>query len=230
MKVLLVVSHPDDEILGFGASAYKLSKDGHEIYSCILSGEVEARTQRPDLSQLNSNILAAQKIVGIKETIQGSFPNIRLNTVPHIELVQFIERAILQTNATHIFTHHPNDLNDDHRHTSIATQAAARIFQRKNDTKRLRGLYYMEVLSATDWAFPNSNSQFKPTSYLEVGIEGVNAKINALKEYKNIMRPYPHPRCGETIKALATLRGSQAGQNYSESFELAFNDLNNTFR
>ena len=37
------------------------------------------------------------------------------------------------------------------------------------------------------------------------------------------MRPYPHPRSDESIKALATLRGSQVGRNYCEAFQTAMN-------
>jgi hypothetical protein len=78
----------------------------------------------------------------------------------------------------------------------------------------------MEILSSTDWDLDNS---FRPNYFIEVGEEGINAKLKAIEIYKGVMRDYPHPRSVETIKALATYRGSQAGLNYAEAFECVFN-------
>ena len=46
-----------------------------------------------------------------------------------------------------VFTHHPADLNNDHLHTSLACQAAARLFQRRPDLTLLKELLFMEVPS-----------------------------------------------------------------------------------
>ena len=50
--------------------------------------------------------------------------------------------------------------------------------------------------------------------------EGVDKKIEALKAYSGVMRPYPHPRSAEYISGLAAVRGSQWGVNYAEAFEV----------
>ena len=47
MKYLLVVAHPDDEVLGAGASIYKFSKE-HTVDVCIMSADVKARAQRQE--------------------------------------------------------------------------------------------------------------------------------------------------------------------------------------
>ena len=75
-----------------------------------------------------------------------------MNTVDHLEIVQFIEKQIINFRPTRIFTHHPSDLNDDHVQISKACTAAARLFQRRTDIPKLESLNYMEILSATDWA------------------------------------------------------------------------------
>ena len=62
----------------------------------------------------------------------ADFPNIKMNTVPHLELVQFIEHCIDDFQAEAIVTHHPTDTNNDHVMTSGAAQAACRLFQRKH--------------------------------------------------------------------------------------------------
>lgn len=220
-KYLTVTAHPDDEVLGFGGSSSYLSSKGHQIVNCILSGSVDARVNRPELIELNKNIIKAQSIIGAKSTILGDYPNIKFNTVPHLEIVQFIESVIEKVEPDYIITHHPSDLNNDHYHTSIACQAAARLFQRK-PLKSIKGLYYMEILSSTDWSF-STESKFSPDTFIPIGKLGLEKKIEALIEYKDIMRPYPHSRSRESLKSLAILRGSQAGREYCESFETALN-------
>lgn len=224
MAILIVVSHPDDEVLGCGGTAAKLAAAGEAVRSCILSGEADARDNRPELIEFQQNTNEAQRLLGFGEPILGAFPNIRLNTIPHIELVQFIESAITETKADTIFTHHPNDVNDDHGHTSRACQAAARLFQRRTDVKPLKSLYFMEILSATDWTFPSGDA-FRADTFFEIGEEFLQKKIKALETYKGVMRPFPHPRSNEILTGLAAYRGGQAGMKYAEAFQTAFHAL-----
>ncbi|MBC6003819.1 MAG: PIG-L deacetylase family protein [Paeniclostridium sordellii] len=222
MSYLVVVAHPDDEILGAGATIYKLAQENKEVNVCILCGDVEVRQYRPETEELNYDINSATNMVGIKRVIKGVFPNIALNTVKHLDLVQFIENAIIETKADVVFTHHPKDLNNDHYHTSIACQAATRIYQRRTDIKPLKELLFMEVPSATEWSTDSSGRQFTPNVFVEVGEERVKKKIEALSLYRGVMRPYPHPRSKEGITGLAAYRGSQSGTMYAEAFESAF--------
>ena len=120
-SVLVVVAHPDDDVLGIGGTAYTLAQRDVPVRAAILCGEVTARGQRPTDTNLNSDMLRASEILGMSAPILGDFPNIRMNTVDHLDLVQFIEQAIVETQATRIFTSHPGDLNDDHRQRSLAT-------------------------------------------------------------------------------------------------------------
>ncbi|NLW91116.1 MAG: PIG-L family deacetylase [Syntrophomonadaceae bacterium] len=225
MPILLVVAHPDDEVLGFGASVAMLAEQGTDIYTCILSGTVEARRNKPEQDVLVHNIEQANNFLGVKGLVLGSFPNIEFNVIPHLELVRFIEEAIEEFMPDVIITHHPSDLNNDHLQTSLACQAAARLFQRKDNIVPLKSLFYMEILSSTDWAFSDNQFGFKPDSFLEVGEGFIDKKIQALKIYEGITREYPHPRSEETIKGLAAYRGSQAGLRYAEALQTAFRQI-----
>ena len=222
LPYLVVVAHPDDEVLGAGATMLKLAEAGHEVHVCILCGDAEARQHKPATEHLNQNINEAINILGANRVIKGHFPNIDLNTVKHLDLVQFIEKAIIETGADVIFTHHPADLNNDHYHTSIACQAASRLFQRRADVAPLRELLFMEVPSATEWGLNSSSRQFTPNVYVEVGEERIDKKIHALSAYRGVMRDYPHPRSNVALKGLAAYRGGQAGVVYAEAFESVF--------
>ena len=145
-----------------------------------------------------------------------------MNTVPHLDLVKFIENCIEEFRADAVITHHPSDTNNDHSMTSYAAQAASRLFQRKDGILPLKLLLYMEVPSSTEWSFDSSANRFAPNYFVEIGKFGVELKLKALSAYKGVMRPYPHPRSDEAITGLAAFRGVQAGCNYAEAFECVF--------
>ncbi|GBF33838.1 hypothetical protein DCCM_2949 [Desulfocucumis palustris] len=201
---------------------YKLAQAGHEVNVCIISGEVNARNNRPGTVELHEDVNSSMNILGVKRVIKGDFSNIELNIVPHLKLVQFIEKAIIETKAEIVITHHPADLNNDHLHTSLSCQAAVRLFQRRDDVLPLKELLFMEVPSATEWGLNAAMQKFFPNTFFEVTEEGVYKKIEALAQYRGVMRDYPHPRSFEAIKGLATYRGGQAGMVYAEAFQCVF--------
>lgn len=220
MKYLLVVAHPDDEVLGAGASIWNWTRNGDVVDVVLMCTEAKARAFRPGDEELNSDLDESAAYLGINKKYEATFPNIEMNTVPHLKLVQFIESAIKESEPDIIITHHPADTNNDHLQTSMACQEAIRLFQRRPEVKRVKEFWYMEVPSCTEWAINNAFNLFRPNCYVEVGKEGVDAKIKALSMYRGVMRPYPHPRSAEYIIGLAAMRGGQWGQNYSEAFEV----------
>ena len=80
---------------------------------------------------------------------------------------------------------------------------------------RGRGVRLLEVLQAGE-----RRSERDGCEDLEVGKEGVDAKIKALSMYRGVMRPYPHTRSTEALEGFAAYRGCQAGCNYAEAFEV----------
>ena len=220
MRRLIVVAHPDDEILGFGGAGNYYSKKGDIILPLILCGEVKARSKRPKTNDLRKNILEASKTVGFDNPILGDFPNLEMNIIPHINLVQFIERSIRSFQPDFIYTHHPNDLNNDHQQVSKACMTALRIFQRDQSIKSIKGLYFMEILSSTEWSLESSNIFF-PNYFINIQ-NTLETKLKALNCYKDVIRDLPHPRSIECLKALSILRGGQSGYRNAEAFQVAF--------
>ena len=220
MNYLVIVAHPDDEALGCGATINKLIRQGNNVAIVTMANHAAARANISD--SLASDQKEAFGIMGITKSYAADFPNIKMNTVPHLDLVQFIEKCIEDFGADAIITHHPSDTNNDHVVTSYAVQAACRLFQRKPNIPVLKELLYMEVPSSTEWSFDTSSNRFTPNYFVEIGKDGVELKLRALRAYKGVMRPFPHPRSDEAIEGLAAYRGVQAGCNYAEAFECAF--------
>ena len=220
MNYLVVVAHPDDEVLGAGATIYNLIKKGHNVAVATMANHAAARANISDT--LSKDQEASMEVLGVKKVYSADFPNIKMNTVPHLELVQFIEKCIEDFKVEVIITHHPSDTNNDHVMTSYAVQAAARLFQRRLDIIPLKEFLFMEVLSSTEWSFDSSANRFTPNYFIEIGLEGLSKKLEALSKYKGVMRSYPHPRSEEALRGLAAYRGCQAGCNYAEAFECVF--------
>jgi LmbE family N-acetylglucosaminyl deacetylase len=226
MNVLAVVAHPDDEILGCGATLKKLSNQGHSVFSCILCSQADARYNRPNLERLASVSEKAAKLVGIKESLGYEFKNIQFNAVPHLEMVRAIEEAILRFKPQCIFTHHPGDLNVDHRVCYEATTAAAMLPQRLSSDlspTMISRVFLFEILSSTDWA-PPIGEGFRPNSFFDVSTT-FESKLRALEAFEGAMKPFPHSRSLENVRNLANLRGAQVGLELAEAFSL-IRDLN----
>jgi N-acetylglucosamine malate deacetylase 1 len=222
MNFLIVAAHPDDEVLGAGGTMYKLNQAGHNVFVCIMSGDVMARSLRPQTEELMQDLNDSTSSLRVKAVFIGNFPNIEFNNVPHLKLVQFIEKAIIDTKSEVIITHHPADTNNDHLHTSLACQAAIRLFQRRTDVTPIKEFMFMEVPSSTDWSVNQSMLPFQPNTYYEIGKDGVDMKIKALSQYSGVMRDFPHPRSVAALKGLAVYRGGQSGLKYAEAFQSVF--------
>lgn len=220
MRYLIVAAHPDDEILGAGGTIRKLIDEGYEVAIAIMSYSAEARNNASET--LADDINEAVGVLGVEKVYTADFPNIKMNTVAHLDLVQFVESCIEDFQADCLITHHPTDTNNDHCVTAHAVMAASRLFQRRPGIPRLKMLLYMEVPSSTEWSLDASSNRFTPNFFVEIGEEGIDNKIEALSKYKGVMRPYPHPRSKEALRGLAAFRGSQTGCVYAEAFECVF--------
>ncbi len=223
---LIVVAHPDDEVLGCGATGAAFASAGYTVQACILAAQANARHKRPSDAMLLSDTLKAQAVLGFGEPLLGAFPNIALNTVPHLALVQFIEEAIKVTGATIVFTHHGRDLNNDHLHVSLACQAAVKLSRRRGGIPVLRELLFMETLSSTDWSVPDGRNPFDPDCFFSFDESMMQKKIKALSCYRDVMRPAPHSRSEDVLRALAVLRGAQAGSVFAEAYSTGYRMLN----
>lgn len=215
---LFVVAHPDDEILGAGATIYELTSRGDNVFVCCLSCECDTR-----VDELMVGMMKTHEMLGVKKTYTGSYKCLCFKDEPHHDMVQFIEKAIVDCEADVVFTHHPNDLNNDHYIASLICQEAVRLPQRQiGYSKKIEAVYFMEVQSETDWHLNASWGSFCPDTFTSVSSEAIEAKISALEVYDNVIRDVPHPRSHRNIKALAAIRGSESGYENAEAFQTIF--------
>jgi len=224
---LFVVAHPDDEVLGAGAMIYDMVKVGNKIHVVVLNTEDTTRYEKYP-SGLAFDLDRSDHILGVTSLITGKYRDSEFHNASHRQMVVDIEEAIYVTKPDYIFTHHPGDINTDHSWVSYSCMEAARAFQRgRGYNHRLRGLFYMEVQSSTDWHLNPCASPFTPNYFVEISQAGLDKKIEALRCYENVIRPAPHPRSVESLRALPVVRGSQGGFLLAEAFQVGFMTLGN---
>jgi len=217
-NILVVASHPDDEVLGCGGTLYNLKKKGAKISVLFLS-DGESSRKHPKIKQLildrKKQALKAGKILGIKNITFGDFPDNSMDTIPMLKVIQFIEKKIKEIKPDVIFTHFESDLNIDHQITSKAVITACRPI--KNQT--VKSVIFFEVLSSSEWNISIKNKSFKPNYFVDIS-KSLKFKLKALKLYKREMRKWPHPRSIQGVKLLSKTRGSSVGLSNAEAFIL----------
>ena len=95
MNCLIVAAHPDDEVLGAGGTISKLIGEGHSVSVALMCRSVSVRSNKSDT--LSDDMTRAMKFLGVQQIYHADFPNIRMNTVPHLDLVQFVESVSATT-------------------------------------------------------------------------------------------------------------------------------------
>jgi LmbE family N-acetylglucosaminyl deacetylase len=219
---LFVVAHPDDEVLGAGAMMFDLAQAGHRVHVVVLN-TVDTTRYKDSASGLGSDLEKSDKILGVTSLKTGKYTDSEFHNESHRQMVIDIETSIKETRPDYIFTHHPGDINTDHAWASFACQEASRATQRGLGYYHMFcGLFYMEVQSSTDWHLDPCASPFTPNYFVEISREGLEKKIEALRVYENVIRPAPHPRSEESIRALPIIRGSQGGFLLAEAFQVGF--------
>jgi len=221
VRVLVIAAHPDDEVLGCGATAARLVLEGHDVHFAILGEGMSSRhSDRTDadssqLAVLHRQAHAAAAKVGVKNLSLQKLPDNRLDTVPLLEVVKVIEDLVERTGPDVIYTHHGGDLNVDHGVIHRAVLTATRPIAGQN----VRDIYAFEIPSSTEWAFQRVNSPFRPNVFIDV-THTLAAKIAAMECYETEVRKFPHPRSPEALRAIAMRWGSVAGCGAAEAFEL----------
>ena len=221
-KILVVVAHPDDEVLGCSGTMARLAMEGNDVYTLILGEGITARdkerdriNREKDLCELKNHIVKANKLLGVKKTYTFDFPDNRFDTVALLDIIKTIEEIKEDIKPDIVFTHHYGDLNIDHQITFKAVMTAFRPLKKET----VREIYSFEVLSSTEWNIPKPEICFVPNHFVDIS-KTIKLKVRAMKEYKCEIREYPHPRSIESIEIKAKQRGIQVGLEAAEAFEV----------
>ena len=207
MNILIIGAHPDDEVVGMGATIKKLSKK-NKIFLCIVSEGVTAQYAEKKMIKVRHDAcLRSSKLLGISNVKFFDFPDMRLDMIPHLEINKELEKTIEKCKPKIVYSTPFNDLNKDHRLVFDSTLVATRP-------------YSSSVKQLLTYELPGPVKEpFHPTVYENVE-KDFSYKLNAFKMYKSEIGKFPHPRSLKAIKNLAIQRGVESSLKMAESFQL----------
>lgn len=223
-KILVVVAHPDDEILGLGATINKLIHSYNcEVGAVILGEGITSRADvhnpekwESELVTHRKNIDEAKIKIGYKFTNIYQLPDNRFDSVDLLDIIKIVEKEIENFQPEIVFTHHGGDLNIDHQKTFEAVITATRPLK----DEVVKSIITFETPSGTEWRPSTDPNHFIPNLFFTFDESNLTAKINAMESYEYERRDYPHPRSPEALKIIAKRWGIVSGNVYAEAFNL----------
>lgn len=219
---MLVVAHPDDELLGLGATMHKLIHEEQcQIHVVILGEGITSRAESRDtklwakeLATHRKNIKNAQGAIGYQSVSIYDFPDNRFDTVALLDIIKVIEKEKSDFKPEVIFTHHGGDVNVDHQRTFEAVITACRPMVQE----QVKTIITFETPSGTEWRASTDPRHFVPNLFFSVSRANVEAKIKGMESYEFEKRPYPHPRSPQALIIQAQRWGVAVACEYAEAF------------
>lgn len=212
--VLVVAAHADDEALGCGGTIAKHVAAGDVVHVVFVADGVSSRPDSIEGGRQNRQHAAerACAILGIQSVTYLDLPDNRLDSLPLLDIVQPLEKVLLQIAPETVYTHHGGDLNIDHELVHRAVMTACRPLPGTS----VKNIFAFEVVSSTEWGVP-TQSPFTPQFFVDIS-DQLDTKMLALSAYTEEMRQAPHSRSMEHVRSLALHRGHTVGVFAAEAF------------
>lgn len=219
-KILVVVAHPDDEVLGMGGTIAKLTAQGKDVYVLIVTdGSSSQYRYSDDLDAIfnvkKTETQACADVLGVKKVYYGGLPDMKLDNIPHIDINKVIEKHIYMLEPDTVFTHFWGDVNLDHQNVYKSTLVAIRPVM----GQVVKSLYCYRVPSSTEWTPNKADTMFMPNIYVDIS-EFAEQKYEAFSKYSTELRDYSHPRSVQYLREDDIVAGLKVGLPATEEFVL----------
>jgi len=209
-KIVVISVHPDDETLGCGGTLLKHKANRDKIYWLICTNLPKNHSY---YKKREEEIKKVASLYNFDEVYNLNFETMRVDEYSMSELIGNISNVINKIKPNIVYLPFKNDVHSDHRKIFEAVYSCTKIFR----YPFIRKILMMETLSETD--FSDITNSFVPNVFVDIS-EFLDKKLEIMRVYESEIGKHPFPRSEETIKALAKVRGAQAGVKYAESFML----------
>lgn len=213
--VLVVAPHPDDEVLGAGGTIARLVDEGRKVHVAIVTRGQTPRFSTTQIAEVQAEAAAAHNHLGVTQTHWLDFPAAELAEHPHGALNAGLGTLIHDLAPSLVLAPHPGDIHLDHQLTFISTLVASRPHQTDYPTT----IATYETLSETNWNAPYLTPAFLPNIFVDISTT-LERKLGAFRLFASQVKPAPHERSVENLRALATLRGATVHREAAEGFVL----------
>jgi LmbE family N-acetylglucosaminyl deacetylase len=201
-----------------GTIALHATENGDQVrIVCVTDG---SSTQYPGDAEIRARkeaeASAAAAALGVEDYVHLDLPDMRLDTVPHVDVNRVVEEQIRDFGPEIVYTVHP-DVNRDHRALFDSVAVA---------TRPVPGQVVKRVLtyaptSSTEWT-PAGVNWFVPNWFVDVTAT-IDRKLEGFACFETERRDYPHPRSERALRAHAEFFGASVGCEYAEPFVLVRN-------
>ena len=158
--ILVVAAHPDDEALGCGGAIARHAAAGDRVEIVFLAdGEGARGAAAGEVAARHAAARRAAEILGARAPRFVDLPDNRLDSVPLLDVIGRLERALDGYAPEIVYTHSGGDLNIDHR---VVHQAVITLF-RPLPGACWGGLLAFEVPSSSEWSTPAIGAVSRPT-------------------------------------------------------------------
>ena len=214
-RVLVFAAHPDDEVLGMGGTIAVHTDRGDEVRIVVVTDG--SSTQYPDDAETRARkeqeALAAAAELGVTDYVHLDLPDMRLDTLPHVDVNRIVEEHIVDFLPQVVYTPHP-DVNRDHRVLFDSVAVATRPVP----GQVVRRVLTYAPTSSTEWT-PAGLNWFVPNWFVDITTT-LERKVASFGHYETERRDYPHPRSERAIRAAAEFFGASCGCEHAEPFVL----------
>ena len=215
MNVLVVAPHPDDEVLGVGATLLRRKAEGCRLAWLIVTGmSADLGWGAAQLHQREIEIERVRQLVGFDEVYNLKLPAACLDQLPMNEIIRQFSEVFKAFEPEEVFVPHYSDVHTDHRIVFDAVSACTKWFRYPS----VRRVLAYETLSETDFSL-QATGRFHPNYFVNIE-DYLDLKLEIMLVYASEMSSFPFPRSLEAISALAKLRGAASGYLAAEAFEL----------
>jgi len=214
-KVLVIAPHPDDEVLGCGGTIARLADSGQEVHVAIVTKGYEPDFPASMVNQVRQELFAAHRILGVTQCHFLDLPAAALDTLPGSRINAAVAGLVRDIAPDTLFVPFVGDVHRDHQLVFTSALVASRP---RGPEVPQRILAY-ETLSETNWAAPGITEAFVPNVYFDISTT-IDRKLEAFAAFKSQVKPFPDERSLETLRALATVRGSTVYRAFAEAFVL----------
>ena len=213
MRMTVIAPHPDDEVLGAGATIARFADEGVEVSVLIVSGHLPPLYPPEAFETTRLEAEESLKILGVSRWEFLKIPATMVHQVPVADLNGKISRFVRDTNPEVVLLPFP-DRHIDHRTIFDASVVACRPV---HDMAPKIVLAY-ETLSETHWNVAGIEPTFAPDFFVDTS-RYMDNKQAALNSYASQVHSAPS-RSVDACMALARFRGSQNGCTYAEAFKV----------
>ncbi|HWK30395.1 MAG TPA: PIG-L family deacetylase [Solirubrobacter sp.] len=221
-SAVVLAPHADDEAMGCSGLMAKLAQAGARIHVVYLAVDgfhhygIDGETTYAQRIDEIEDVLALFGGNTTYEIVYGDQDLIeQLDTRPRRELVDRFERTLIEHRPELLLLPALPDYDQDHQAVFYAAHAAARPIAQQFGNHLTPNVLAYEM-TKLQWAaepLPRFAAFTDITDHIET-------KLEAVRRYKTMLRPSPHIRSLESVKALATIRGAEIGVTYAEAFQV----------